>query len=849
MNITETNIHLHGMETYIPQDEKTAYRVLSGTILLYIVPWVKDKPGRRVLLGEVPQGRVIPSFVHRDMDYKEWRFVLAAKEEVELQIMPSSVTSALLRNFSRRIGLNSFEEEGFENSLVEFYRREVVKDDVFIKRGEKKEPVSKMASYGVIKDAFDTDKERIDGDDPNYKAVVFACRYMGQKPVSFERLSSLNKKKIDVPDVAQASHIICRSVVLDVNWYQTDTGVVIGKTKDSVVTCIPSGQQGYRVYDAQTGKTEKLTKELAEQIDPRAYVLGRTLPDKKLTFSDLVHFCKKGMRKGDVAAIVLLGLVTALIGILLPTLNQKVYDDYIPLGNYGYLIQFCLLISTFMIGNLFFNVVKELSEFRIQSRVGYELQDAVYYRIFHLPESFFRNYESADLAQRLMGVGRSANQYVDAVFISGISTLFSVVYLIRMFKYTAKLTWVALAMVLIYALLMALINMSTLKYEKKAAEYKGESSSKLYQYLNGIEKIRMAGVEDQATYEYLVPFAQEQTEEIKQNRISSAGMVLSGAASTIFSMILYFAIVKWKLDVSMGSFIGFNTALGIFSASIMQLIDKLMSLYQLKPIYERFKPILEAVPEDNSSSELPGKLSGAIDVNHVTFSYGEGRPIVLNDIDLHVKPGEYLGIVGSSGCGKSTLLKLLLGFETPNSGQVTFDGKDLAALDKQAFRQNLGVVLQNGRLISGSIYENITITAPEATMKDVNRVVEAVGLKDDIAQMPMGIHTVLTENSSTISGGQMQRILIARAIIRNPSILIFDEATSALDNITQAAVCESLDKMNVTRLVIAHRLSTIRTCDRIIVLSGGNIAEEGNFDSLMQKKGLFYQLASRQIAE
>ncbi len=202
--------------------------------------------------------------------------------------------------------------------------------------------------------------------------------------------------------------------------------------------------------------------------------------------------------------------------------------------------------------------------------------------------------------------------------------------------------------------------------------------------------------------------------------------------------------------------------------------------------------------------------------------------------------------MGASGSGKSTLLKLLLGFEKPDEGRVCYDGKDLRQLDKREVRKQLGVVLQNGRLIAGSIYENITITAPHATMEEVKAVIEAVGLKDDIAQMPMGVHTVLSESSGTISGGQRQRILIARAIINRPAVLIFDEATSALDNVTQAAVCESLERMNVTRIVVAHRLSTVRNCDRILVLDNGKIAEEGSYESLMAKNGLFRQFASRQ---
>ena len=274
-----------------------------------------------------------------------------------------------------------------------------------------------------------------------------------------------------------------------------------------------------------------------------------------------------------------------------------------------------------------------------------------------------------------------------------------------------------------------------------------------------------------------------------------------------------------------------------------------MSIFQITPEYDRLRPVIETAPEDGENSEIPGKLSGEISLKDVRFSYEEGGRNVLDGITTTIKPGEYIGIVGSSGCGKSTLLKLLLGFENPKSGTVSYDGKDLKTLDKRELRHNLGVVLQNGHLISGSIFENITITCPTATIADVNEVIAKVGLKKDIERMPMGIHTVLSESSGTISGGQQQRILIARAIIGSPSILLFDEATSALDNLTQAAVSENLDKMNVTRIVIAHRLSTIKNCDRILVLNEGKIVEEGNYDELMRLGGLFHQLAARQISE
>ena len=246
----------------------------------------------------------------------------------------------------------------------------------------------------------------------------------------------------------------------------------------------------------------------------------------------------------------------------------------------------------------------------------------------------------------------------------------------------------------------------------------------------------------------------------------------------------------------------------------------------------------------------PFDLGGdvAVSIREMNLYYGNFH--ALKSIYMDFPKNKLTALIGPSGCGKSTLLKLLLGFETPQSGTIMVDKQDLAALNKGAYRRQLGVVLQNGKLISGSIYDNITITAPDTNLARVNEVVEQVGLKDDIAQMPMGLHTMLSESSNTISGGQQQRILIARAICGKPKILIFDEATSALDNVTQATVSSSLDKMNVTRIVVAHRLSTIKNCDRILVLQSGEIIQEGNYDTLMQdKNGLFYALASRQIAQ
>ncbi len=838
-----------------PSDQN-AYIVRDGEVLIFVAKWQKkeDRQGKAIFVGEAKTGDVFPAFSYRDEEHTEWRFVIKAKSSsAELEVMPHCVTNVLRANFAKRVGLADFDREGYENSLIEFYKAEELKADILQERVVNIEGgLSQKISDLIVRPFESSGSVQIDENDPAMKAVRCAASLLKSENTDFEKVRQKCRERFDIPTIANASNLICREVVLDPKWFRGDCGLLIGRMDKKYVVCVPKGF-GYKVYDVETNKEQKLTQKLAEKIEPKAYSIERSLPGKALKIKDLFHFGLKDMGTLDVVSILVLSLVTTLIGILLPTLNQKIYDDYIPLGNQSELVQLCIVIGTFMIGNLFFSMVKSIAEFRLQSRVGYRIQDAAYHRIFRLPESFFHTIDSADMAQRLMSIGGIINNYVSSLVITGISTAFSLLYLVRMFKYSSKLAWVSLLMMTIYFVILVILSFLTIRFQTKEAEKQGIASSKLYQYLSGIAKIRMAGAEDRAIYDYMIPFSGIQSLEIRENRYSTFSGVLSSSSSVIFSMVLY-VLVKGiltdsKSTITMGAFMGFNTAFGTFSASIEELIQKGLSFYQMKPTVDRFKPIFETACEDEEDAEFPGELNGEVSVNHVSFSYTKGDKLVLDNINMHIKSGEYVGIVGSSGCGKSTLLKLLLGFEKPVSGEVLYDGRNILKLNKYALRQKLGVVLQNGQLIAGSIYENIVITAPKATAKDVQAVIEKVGLKEDIAQMPMGIYTMLSENAGTISGGQKQRILIARAIISNPKILILDEATSALDNITQATVSDSLDRMNVTRIVVAHRLSTIKNCDRIFVMDHGKIAEEGTYDDLMKKRGLFYELAIRQIAE
>src|SRR5690606_3681791 len=296
-----------------------------------------------------------------------------------------------------------------------------------------------------------------------------------------------------------------------------------------------------------------------------------------------------------------------------------------------------------------------------------------------------------------------------------------------------------------------------------------------------------------------------------------------------------------------GEFIAFNAAYGLFLAAMQALGDASLNLLRVVPIYERFKPILEAKPEVDSTKAFPGKLEGTIELSRVSFRYDSDGPWIIRDVSLKINPGEFVAFVGSSGGGKSTLMRLMLGFETPTTGTVLYDGQDLSSLDIRMVRQQLGVVLQASRVMPTEIYRNI-VGVSSRTLEEAWEAAEKAGLAEDIRAMPMGMHTYVSEGGGTLSGGQRQRLMIARAIVNKPKIIFLDEATSALDNRAQAIVTESMDRMDATRIVIAHRLSTIVNADRIYYLHGGQIAESGTYEELMQKDGLFAQLARRQMA-
>ena len=243
---------------------------------------------------------------------------------------------------------------------------------------------------------------------------------------------------------------------------------------------------------------------------------------------------------------------------------------------------------------------------------------------------------------------------------------------------------------------------------------------------------------------------------------------------------------------------------------------------------------------------IANKANGLINPRSKNLNSKSEEFLALDDVSFEAKPGQFIALVGPSGSGKSTFLRLLLGFEHPDAGSIYLDGQELSGVDIRAVRQQIGVVLQNGRLMSGDIFSNIVASLP-LTLEDAWEAARMAGFDKDIQDMPMQMQTIINEGASTLSGGQRQRLMIARAIVNKPKILLFDEATSALDNETQSVVSRSLENLKATRIVIAHRLSTIKKADRIYVLVKGKIVQTGNYEELIKQEGPFAELVKRQI--
>ncbi len=851
-----SSVELQGGQCCLTRETDLFYQVIEGQVLVYLLPYRKEKPGRRLLIHQAGPGEKIPTLCWSNEQLGDWIFGLVALDHAVLEqreIANAEEKEQIRMDFAHSAEIKIFDPADFEEQMVERYNMNLVKEEVYLYASSQEQKATYHRGIWMILDLFQRSDlgQAVESGNHLYDAAAFLCQKLNIPIASFDTVRESCGRRFDLKGIARVSHFSCREVQLEKNWYRQDSGPILAYTKERKipVVCLPKGPGRYWAYNLTEGSRVKIDEKYASTLENRGETVYRPFPAKKMGMWDLIKFGFRPTYLCDWIGSWLLALVGILIGLFIPAVNQLLYDRLIPLSDTRAIVQVCSVVIACVLGNLSFVVAKNISAFRGTSTMRYAVQNAVYDRMFQLPESFLSRYDSADLAQRAIGVTILFEKLADIYTGFLLTAVFSLLYFGRMVQFSGKLSLIALGMMLLFLAVIFLLGLGQMKYERHIAELDSKSSSIMYQFMSGISKIRIAGVENRAVCEYLGPYITLKQLRMKKQRLSLFAQTLNGAAQALFLLVIYAFLSEESLNLSVGSFIGFTTAFGAVSAALLEFASALLKITEVAPLYERSKPLLHTLPEGEAraSRQLPGNLTGEIEVNNLQFSYEGEEEQVLKGISFHIRPGEYVGIVGSSGSGKSTLMKLLLGFEEAQNGRIYYDGRDIDSLDKRELRKKFGVVLQDGKLIAGSIYENITIMAPGASVSQVEQVLRDVDLEEDISKMPMKLHTILDEDSRTISGGQRQRILIARAIIGKPKILYFDEATSALDNATQAVICKSLEKLKATRVVIAHRLSTVVNCDRILVLEEGRLVEEGSYQELMKKQGLFYQMAKRQV--
>jgi len=649
--------------------------------------------------------------------------------------------------------------------------------------------------------------------------------------------------------IAAASRMRVRQVALREGWWQQDNGPLLafGAEDQRPVALLSVSPGRYVLHDPSARSETPLTAAVAAALNSRAYAFYCPLPDEPLRgWWAVLRFGLRGARR-DLWTVLLMGVAGGALGILPPLALGWLFNTVIPLNERSLLVLVAAALVCSAIAAALLQITRGVAILRIESRLDATLQAAVWDRLLKLPMPFFRAYTAGDLSSRALGIGAIRGAVSGSVVLSILSGVFSLFNFALLFFISAPLALLATGLVLVAVVATVAVSATQTAPLRGLSDVEGRISGLVLQLITGISKLRIAGVEARAFAFWAREYSAQRRLALRVREINNRLLVFNAAFTVLALLVLFAAAGERSLGLNSGAFAAFVAAFNQFLGAGLLLSSAVTSLLRIVPSYERTLPILYTAPEVSATKADPGVLFGEIEISRVNFRYTAKAPLVLDNISLHVRRGEFVALVGASGSGKSTLLRLLLGFEQPDSGGVFYDGQNLNGLDLRAVRRQLGVVLQSSQLMTGDLYTNIAGQAP-LTLDEAWDAARMAGLEEDVRRMPMGLRTFISAGGSTLSGGQRQRVLIARAIAKKPRILLFDEATSALDNQTQAVVTRSLAALDATRIVIAHRLSTIMTADRIVVMDKGRIVQEGTFAELMRdSNGLFYTLAQRQM--
>ncbi len=634
----------------------------------------------------------------------------------------------------------------------------------------------------------------------------------------------------------------------DPKWYREQTGYCIGVTESGeFVALLPGMMTGYYYLDENRRKRWISAKNAGLFV--KVYCLCRLLPEYQMTIPQLLKYLLSFMRRKALALFIFITLIAGVLGIIFPRLISFLLRHAGDQDNNS--LRIVVLVAVICVASelirLLLNAFLAYFSSAFTNMVSAQVKNAALIR--YLANADDASEEEKSASNVWTAINTTLPEFVENLVGSGLNM---VPYLVFTICYCWS-AWVLLGghsawMFIVLALLAVVIWIVNKAYDlwyKRTVQIRVGANQVLFQTFKGIEKIRSREAQKRVYLKWSKIYAKEAFCDKQRKKYNEGGNAVQDLITPILTLVLIIVVIS--SSVSYSAFMTGTLLAGLLAGQIAQLTTCVEKMVNTRSLWENISFLFAGRRQKEKKMQCTD-FSGQLSVNKLTFAY-PGMERLLDEISFSVKEGEYVGIVGMSGCGKSTLLKLLLGIIKPNKGEINYGRYELSGTDQRSLLRNMGIVLQNESLIPGTIRQNMMMQPRPVTEEQIWETLEKVKIADLVRSYPYGLDTEIGASGATMSGGQMQKLLIARAIISKPKMIVFDEATSALDNVSQREVKEALDAMKCTRIVVAHRLSTVKDCDRIILLEKGHITQEGTYEELVAEEGLFRELVLCQGAE
>lgn len=702
--------------------------------------------------------------------------------------------------------------------------------------------------YGVL-DGDEGAKEQ------DVSALYDALRVIGRhEGITFRGPASTggSDPETALAKLLRASGIRARQVRLSGKdrWWVGDSGAMLAfRAADGrPVALLPGLLGNYREIDPASGRKRRVTAARAASLRPDAWLFYAPLQGEASRWRDLLRLAGKGLG-ADSARIVLTGVLGGLVALLPAVAIGFVADEVIPVNDVGLLYGISVGLVAFGLVRALMRVLQGMTVMRFESRATSRLESAFWDRLLRLPTRVLRRYPANDLAMRGMTFQRARGAAQSLIGNGVLSIVFLSPAFLLIGLRDPTLGWLTAAFGVLSMVATVALGLQQIAPYRRRLRAAGRLAGRLFQLVNGISKLRVDGAEGSGFAVWARDYREQKRAELEVGAIEMHLRALGAALPLLAAALLVLVLaLSGPETIAVGDFIVVYVLFLLYQTAVVRLGESVSVLAGIVPAFDQIRPLLAETPETGAEGQSVEMLGGDVAFDHVSFRYDADGPLILDDVSIQVRAGEFVAIAGESGAGKSTLFRLALGLERPSSGSVYYDDRDLQHLDLREVRRHIGVVPQMVRLHPQDLWDNIVGDHQGVTPEDAWRAIQLAAIDREISAMPMGMLTPVGASAAVTSGGESQRIRLAHALISDPRILLLDEATNWLDNETQSRVLANLASLTSTRIVIAHRVSTLRHSDRIYVMHAGRIVQEGSFEELAATPGVFQDLVRRQVA-